>query len=273
MSEELQGAEAHLRHAEAELEMARTAEKAAVHDLNVAEAAEEAAIRDTEKALEEIHAAEHEHSEIHFKVDGEPYETKARELTPNVIIKDFAGRDPATHYLVQIEGTHKESYRDKGNEPIKMHDGMKFQTVFIGPTPVSDDTGSPGFVSFMSGLTALGYKPAPVPNLKDHLYFDYTVETGVFAGRTVQLGLNVPADFPMTTPSGPYVSPHVLPINISAGAVHPAGAIHHEQAKPFEKELGGLWEYWSRPFSPDWVSQKKTVAVYMSHIWRLWDSQ
>jgi hypothetical protein len=273
MSEELQGAEAHLRHAEAELEMARTAEKAAVHDLNVAEAAEEAAIRDTEKALEEIHAAEHEHSEIHFKVDGEPYETKARELTPNVIIKDFAGRDPVTHYLVQIEGTHKESYRDKGNEPIKMHDGMKFQTVFIGPTPVSDDTGSPGFVSFMTGLTALGYKPTPVPNLKDHLYFDYTIETGVFAGRTVQLGLNVPADFPMTTPSGPYVSPHVLPINISAGAVHPAGAIHHEQAKPFEKELGGLWEYWSRPFSPDWVSQKKTVAVYMSHIWRLWDSQ
>jgi hypothetical protein len=49
-----------------------------------------------------------------------------------MIIKDFAGRDPVTHYLVQIEGTHKESYRDKGNEPIQMHDGMKFQTIFIG---------------------------------------------------------------------------------------------------------------------------------------------
>jgi hypothetical protein len=71
MSEELQGAEAHLRYAEAELEKALTAEKAAVHDLNVAEAAEEVAIRDTEKALEEIRAAEHEHREIHFKVDGE----------------------------------------------------------------------------------------------------------------------------------------------------------------------------------------------------------
>jgi hypothetical protein len=76
--------------------------------------------------------------EIHFKVDGESFETTKRELTPNEIIKEFAKQDPATHYLVQIEGHHRESFQGKGDVPIKMHDGMKFQVISTGPTPVSD---------------------------------------------------------------------------------------------------------------------------------------
>ena len=41
---------------------------------------------------------------------------------------------------------------------------------------------------------------------------------------------------------------------------------------PFQDALGGEWQYWSRPIQ-DWGAGKKTVAIYMSHIWRLWDSQ
>ena len=78
----------------------------------------------------------HQH-EIHFFVDGEPHETDKRELTPNEIIKDFGEKDPATHYLVRIEGHHRVSYEGKGNEPIKLHDGERFQIVSTGPTPVS----------------------------------------------------------------------------------------------------------------------------------------
>jgi hypothetical protein len=77
---------------------------------------------------------------IHFHVDGEPFTTEASELTPNAIIKDFAGKDPATHYLVRIEGHHKkDSYQGRGDAPIAMHDGMRFQVFSTGPTPVSDE--------------------------------------------------------------------------------------------------------------------------------------
>ncbi len=75
---------------------------------------------------------------IHFTVDGEPCETEEKELTPNEIIRDCAGKDPATNYLVQIDGRHRTSYEGKGNTPIKLHNNMKFQVVSTGPTPVSD---------------------------------------------------------------------------------------------------------------------------------------
>lgn len=78
--------------------------------------------------------------EIHFFVDGEPYETLEHDLTPNDILRKFAEKDPATHYLVQIQGNHRISYQDKGNEPIKMHEGMRFQVISTGPTPVSSPT-------------------------------------------------------------------------------------------------------------------------------------
>jgi hypothetical protein len=78
------------------------------------------------------------HRLIHFHVDAEPFTTEASELTPNVILKDFAGVEPTTHYLVQIRGHEKISYEATGDVPIEMRDGMRFQVVSKGPTPVSD---------------------------------------------------------------------------------------------------------------------------------------
>lgn len=79
------------------------------------------------------------HDVIHFQVDREPYTTHAKELTPNDILRDFAGKDVATHYLVQIEPHRKVSFEGKGDIPITMSNGMKFQVIFTGPTPVSDE--------------------------------------------------------------------------------------------------------------------------------------
>lgn len=75
---------------------------------------------------------------IHFKVDGEPYETDENKLTPNEILQEFANKSPATNYLVGIDGHHRISYEGKGDIPIKLHNKMKFQVICIGPTPVSD---------------------------------------------------------------------------------------------------------------------------------------
>ena len=71
-----------------------------------------------------------------YTVDDEPQSTSEHTLTPDQILTR-AGIDPATHYLVQIIGHTQQSYKDTPNEPIHMHEHMKFVSVFTGGTPVS----------------------------------------------------------------------------------------------------------------------------------------
>ena len=73
---------------------------------------------------------------IKFTVDGEPVQTTERELTP-VEIMQLAGVDPATHYLKEIRGKRQISYKDKPNDPIKVHNKQRFVTNSLEPTPVS----------------------------------------------------------------------------------------------------------------------------------------
>lgn len=56
--------------------------------------------------------------------------------TPDAIL-GLGGIDPATHYLVRVEGRHQESFQGKGAEPITVHEGETFVSVSCGPTPVS----------------------------------------------------------------------------------------------------------------------------------------
>jgi Multiubiquitin len=211
-------------------------------------------------------------SKKHFTiiVDGESYEPAARTMTPNQIIIQAAHKEPATHHLVQITKSDRISYQGKGDDPIRLRDGMRFQVISTGPTPVSDPRMTIGATAFMEGLRALGCEPAYLPDLHDHIAFDYVVESGKYRGTKVRIGLVIPPDFPMTPPSGPYVSPEIHPINPSGP--HPLGAVHKEQARVFDQKSDVRWQYWSRPF-PDWPASKRTVGSYMSHIWKLWDSQ
>jgi hypothetical protein len=87
----------------------------------------------------------------------------------------------------------------------------------------------------------------------------------------VIFGFVVESDFQDNTQSGIHVSENIHPLQ-SCGT-HPTGGIHRDQAAPFQQPLGGEWQYWSRPPGPEWPTGKKTVAAYMSHVWRLWDSQ
>lgn len=77
----------------------------------------------------------HEHV-IDFTVDGEKLTTTEQELTPRQIM-EMASTDPQTHYLMQIEGRHRESYQGKDDSPIHVRDDAKFITVSTGPTTVS----------------------------------------------------------------------------------------------------------------------------------------
>lgn len=241
------------------------------------------AIEQLQKAQDELEEAEkelvtaedhhhHQHDRlIHFLLDGEREETEQRTLTPNQIIADFGKKDPKSFYLARIEHGHTvESFKDRGDIEIKLHNGMSFQMIGLGPTPVSDGQSVVGIEAFMAGLTQSGYAPSLVAGTSDLVVFDYQVQSGRYEGQRVRLGFKVPQDFPVTPPSGPHVSPHIHPINPQSGP-HPTFAVHAVQSEPF-LAAGGEWQYWSRPFV-DWGTSKKSVATYLSHIWRLWDSQ
>lgn len=71
-----------------------------------------------------------------FLVDGEPVSTNERALTPAQIM-GLAHVDPASNYLVRVEGRHQTSYKDRPNDKIEVHEDEVFVTVSTGPTPVS----------------------------------------------------------------------------------------------------------------------------------------
>lgn len=115
---------------------------------------------------------------------------------------------------------------------------------------------------FIDQLRALGY--AAEERGENRIAFPYTIPLGKFADQEISLGFQVGDDFPLNPPSGPHVSPRLLPLN-TATNVHPAGGVH-------ESPFGPEWEYWSRPF-PDWNRTDRTVRTYLAHIRHLFDTQ
>jgi hypothetical protein len=75
--------------------------------------------------------------EFQYTVDDEPQTTEHHVLTANQILSN-AAIDPAQHYLVELKGATRESYETRGDEEIHMHQHMRFVSVRVGPTPVSD---------------------------------------------------------------------------------------------------------------------------------------
>jgi hypothetical protein len=71
-----------------------------------------------------------------YTVDDEPQSTTQHDLTPNQILT-HSGLDPATHYLVDIEGHNQKSFQNQPDVEIHMHEHMKFISISTGPTPVS----------------------------------------------------------------------------------------------------------------------------------------
>ncbi|MBZ0317912.1 MAG: hypothetical protein K8L91_15935 [Anaerolineae bacterium] len=116
---------------------------------------------------------------------------------------------------------------------------------------------------FIDQLKTLGYNPEDQGN--NRICFEYTIPVGKFIGQTIRLGFVVGDDFPANPPSGPHISPHLLPINTSSN-VHPAGGVHDN------REFGAGWQYWSRPFN-EWAKFDRSVSTYMAHIRHLFETQ
>lgn len=102
-----------------------------------------------------------------------------------------------------------------------------------------------GAAGFLAALTAHGYAAARQGDLA---VFPYTIEVGSRAGQQVRIGLLIPADWPMTPPPGPHVSPRLG---------HPHGAVSGSA-------LGDDWEYWSRP-AQNWAADR-SMRAYLRHL-------
>lgn len=116
---------------------------------------------------------------------------------------------------------------------------------------------------FIDELAALNY------DVQDHgdgkVSFPYTVPVGRFAGQAIRLGFALGDDFPAAPPSGPHMSPRLLPLHPGQEIPHPLGGVH-------ESPFGPDWEYWSRPFQ-DWGGTDRSVKAYMAHIRTLFETQ
>jgi hypothetical protein len=72
-----------------------------------------------------------------FEIDGAPYSTQDKTLTPRELLSQFAHLDPDSHYLIEINGRDQKSFEGAPDQTIHMHQHQKFITASLGPTPVS----------------------------------------------------------------------------------------------------------------------------------------
>lgn len=96
---------------------------------------------------------------------------------------------------------------------------------------------------------------------ENRVAFKYMVPGGRFVGQEIDLGFEVPPDFPRNPPGGPHVRPRLLPMNPSAPD-HPN--------RTADSSFGGEWQYWSRPYR-GWKG-RKTVAQYLLHVNHLFET-
>jgi hypothetical protein len=116
---------------------------------------------------------------------------------------------------------------------------------------------------FIQGLRELDYEvdDSPIPQLQGNVVarFPFQIPLGTKAGDEITLGFIVPSDYPMVCPSGPYMTPHVLPLNTSTNEP-PHGGVSDASGA-----FGPGWQYWSRPYK-GWAQSERTARAYMRHI-------
>jgi hypothetical protein len=120
---------------------------------------------------------------------------------------------------------------------------------------------------FIAQLRDLGFDAVETPIAQmpgqTIIQLPYTIPLGSKSGDEIRLGFLVPPDYNLTCPSGPYMQPHVLPINQATeppyGGVTDASHV-----------FGAGWQYWSRPYN-NWAGSDRNARAYMRHIKHLFD--
>ncbi len=115
--------------------------------------------------------------------------------------------------------------------------------------------------AFIAGLKASGSVPEDLGD--NRVAFPYTIRDGRFKEKTIKIGVEVPTDFPVTCPSGPHISPRLIPLN-------PNGQGNDRATE--SAQFGTDWQYLSRPFvdnAEGWNRTSKDVNAYLRHLKRI----
>lgn len=121
-----------------------------------------------------------------------------------------------------------------------------------------------GKEAFSAGLKELGYEAEDCGG--NRIAFKYVIGAGRFKDQTIKVGIEIPADFNVTCPTGPHISPRLIPIN--------TGAMGNERAAE-SPNFGAEWQYLSRPFvdqQQGWNRTNRSVKAYFRHIKRILES-
>jgi hypothetical protein len=122
----------------------------------------------------------------------------------------------------------------------------------------------PGVDTFVKELGDLGYE---ADQQASFAIFDYFIEVGPRAGSSVKIAVNA-AGHPHSPPSGPFVSPRLLPVRAD-GSPAPLGGVHPADGRDGFSDPNGTWEYWSRPFN-EWDAAGRSARAYVEiHLRRL----
>lgn len=119
---------------------------------------------------------------------------------------------------------------------------------------------------FVADLRELGHEDARViaPGC---VICTWAVETGPLLSCTIELGAVVADDYPDTPPRGPFLRPHLLPLNPS-GSQHPHDGVHNGTGHGFPDDT---WQYWSRPFN-GWAQSTRNARAYLAFMRALFDT-
>lgn len=115
-----------------------------------------------------------------------------------------------------------------------------------------------GKEAFIEGLRQLNYSPED--RGENRVAFGYTIGAGRFKDKVITVGIEVPPDFNVTCPTGPHISPRLIPINTNAPGNDRAAE---------SPNFGAEWQYLSRPFrdgTDGWNRTSRDVKAYLRHV-------
>ena len=125
-----------------------------------------------------------------------------------------------------------------------------FTTRFTGPINAACGPGEPPFFEQFLNKKKIKYEKAELDGRSVYI-FDHVVPHGKYAGKTVTVGLPIPADFPSAAPYGFHIkSDHGFDDAI---------------ANTNQSGLGPEWQFWSREVN-NWDAEHQSPQYYMDHV-------
>ena len=121
-----------------------------------------------------------------------------------------------------------------------------------------------GKEKFIDELKQLNFNPESKDG--NRVAFNYSIKDGRFKDQAIQIGLEIPQDYPVNPPPGPHITPALIPVN---------GTSTDNAKAVTSPAFGNDWLYLSRPFRDNqagWNRTHRDARSYLKHIKNILDT-